>query len=169
MIGCTILNQHQVDHMEVHVKGKNDKLSSKEIKYALEIFGNVLLGKRLAKNVSIDVVNEPMNKNFCGFCEATDHGYRNHRFFEITINCRQSKSMQIRTLAHEMVHVMQFARNELKFLDKDNTYKWRGKVMRIKSEKYFSMPWEMEAHISEDYLIAYYKNHLKENKVKKFK
>lgn len=149
--------------MEISVKGKNGKLSPKEIKHALNFFGWMLLGPRLAKNVSVDVVCEPMDLNFCGFCEPTDHGYRNHRFFEITLNPKQSKAMQLRTLAHEMVHVMQFARNQFKILD-DGKYKWRGKVMRMKHEKYFSMPWEKEAHLSEDYLLDYYKQYRKGEK-----
>lgn len=153
--------------MEITVKGKNDKLYPKEVKNALEFFGWMLLGSRLAKNVYVDVVFESMEKNFCGFCEPVDFGYRNHRFFEITVNSRQSKAMQLRTLAHEMVHVMQFARNQFKILDDENTYKWRGKVMRMKREKYFSMPWEKEAHISEDYLLDYYKKYCKSQKNEK--
>lgn len=150
--------------MEITVTGKNANMSRKEIKHALDFFGSMVLGSRLAKNVSVDVVCESMSLNFCGFCEPIDHGYRNHRFFEITLNSKQPKSMQLRTLAHETVHVMQFARNQFKILDEDNTYKWRGKVRRINFDKYFSMPWEKEAHLSEGYLLDYYKQYCRSQK-----
>lgn len=150
--------------MLISVKGKNEKIDKKELKFIIEFFGNILLGKRLSKYVLVELKHEPMKKTMCGFCTPTDYGYRNHREFEITLNSKLSKAMMIRTLAHEMVHVMQFARNEFKILNDRNLYKWRGKIVEMSHKNYYDMPWEIEAHISENHLIKSYINHLKRNR-----
>lgn len=43
--------------MEIVIHGKNSILTKKKMTYILEFFGNVLLGKRLANNVFLEVYN----------------------------------------------------------------------------------------------------------------
>lgn len=150
--------------MDISISGKYDKMSRKEIKYMIDFFAKVLLGNRLSKNCSIDIVFEPMGTKFCGFCTPLED-VKKPRLFELEVNSKMSRKMVMRTLAHEMVHVMQFARNTFRILDEDDKYKWKGKVMKMKRERYFHMPWEKEAHQSEDFLLEFYSQHCKLNKV----
>jgi hypothetical protein len=48
----------------------------------------------------------------------------------------------LETLAHEMVHVKQFARRELHPANDE----WYGKTYNPKKVDYWDLPWEIEAH-----------------------
>lgn len=141
--------------MHIKVTGKNDRLSRSEIKEAVNIFGEITLGKRLAKNVSVVVENKKMNRVFMGFCNPVSEE-RNPREFHIVLNSLISKNDQLRTIAHEMVHVQQFARNRLKCLD-NGKFKWNSKVFRLTDSNYLKVQWEKEAHMCEEYLLKFYK------------
>ena len=73
-----------------------------------------------------------------GYCLETD----NNRTFEIEIDKTQSLRSLLETVAHEMVHVKQFARRELH--PANDT--WFGKTYNPKKVSYWDLPWEIEAH-----------------------
>lgn len=148
--------------MKLSIKGKNDKITKKEVKYMLHFFGNVLLGKRLSKNIFIQVDFTSLGPALWGLSSPIDDE-RYSRDFSILVDPKLSRIKQIATLAHEMVHIMQFAKGQFKLLHGDN-YRWMGKKVTIK--EYKDMPWEIEARKSESYLSHFYKEHLKLNKVK---
>jgi len=50
------------------------------------------------------------------------------------------------TIAHEMVHVKQFARNEQKHMIRANKVKWMGKTVDTNKVSYWELPWEIEAN-----------------------
>jgi uncharacterized protein YjaZ len=50
------------------------------------------------------------------------------------------------TIAHEMVHVKQYARGHIKHKLGSKTYYWKGKPNR---KKYYDQPWEIEAFSKE--------------------
>lgn len=65
------------------------------------------------------------------------------------IDSRLDISVMFATVAHEMVHVKQYAKGQLKLYSKRNShvgYTWLGK--RIKSDP-FNSPWEIEAYSKE--------------------
>jgi hypothetical protein len=151
--------------MIISVKGKNESIGKREIKYIINFFGKLLLGRQLGKFVSVEVLFLKLEDNLLGLCGPVDFDYKNHREFEILIDNRQNKKNQILTLAHEMCHLKQYARGELKNYS-DDIYKWMGKTVRIPNDKYKNMPWEKEANLSEGYLYDFYKQHLKNNNIK---
>jgi len=55
------------------------------------------------------------------------------------------------TLAHEMVHVKQLAKGQLK-TRKTGSYVWAGKRYSKKTE-YLSMPWEIEAFSKQELIL----------------
>jgi hypothetical protein len=73
-----------------------------------------------------------------GYCLETE----NNRTFELEIDRTQSLRKLLETVAHEMVHVKQFARREL-HPSKDE---WYGKTYNPKKVSYWDLPWEIEAH-----------------------
>lgn len=54
---------------------------------------------------------------------------------------RNTEDEMLKTLAHEMVHVLQYARGEL---NEEMTY-WRGRKVNSDEIPYFEQPWEIEA------------------------
>ena len=144
--------------MMVSVRGQNDVLSKKEIRKSVSLFGNILLGKRLSDNIYVEVYNESYDLNDMGFCNPMDFEERSPREFEIFVNKNLCKYEQLLTIAHEMVHIKQFALNEFKVFD-NHEYKWRGKKVRHPRKKHFNLPWEKEAIASEPWLMHYYEKY----------
>lgn len=147
--------------MRIYVKGKNEYLSKKECKFLLEFLGKELLGK-LSNYVYVELQFKDLEKGTWGFCSPTDYDYKNHREFEILINRNLVKYNQIKTICHEMVHVKQFARKELRDFNY-NVFKWKGEKLTIDDNDYYSSPWEVEALSKEKPLYKLYKKHRKEN------
>ena len=77
-------------------------------------------------------------KGAMGYCLELD----TNREFEIEIDNSQPLRRLLETVAHEMVHVKQFARREL-HPSKDT---WYGKTYNPKKTSYWDLPWEIEAH-----------------------
>ena len=127
--------------MKVQISGRNDKISKAEIKAAIKFYGKTLLSERLSKNIKI----------FVKFDETVDGGsagpidsINKPREFEIYIDPKVGKRKQLIILAHEMVHVKQFAKNELKYNVRRNVDKWLGEYIGSDID-YFDKPWEIEA------------------------
>lgn len=148
-------------HMQMSVRGKNEKLTKKETKSLLSFLGQELLGPKLAPNVYVELHFQPLEGNVWGLCSPTDYDYKTHRDFDIWISPEISKKEQLKTICHEMVHVKQYARGELK----DYSYckfKWKGvKLLITEDEDYYTAPWETEANELESVLYNKYKKHLK--------
>ena len=86
-------------------------------------------------------------KGALGYCLELE----DKRTFELEIDRTQPLRQLLETVAHEMVHVKQFARGEL-----DSKYKgMRWKTAHITDDvKYMDLPWEKEAYKMEDKLAA---------------
>jgi len=79
------------------------------------------------------------------------------RTFNIILDSETKWVDPLQTLAHEMVHVKQYARGELQCTTK--TSKWKGKLWRKKSDQmddYYDSPWEIEAFGREEGLYLRY-------------
>ena len=73
-----------------------------------------------------------------GYCLETD----NNRTFEIEVDRTQPLRRLLETVAHEMVHVKQYARRELH----PSKHTWCGKTYNPDKVSYWDLPWEIEAH-----------------------
>lgn len=128
--------------MLIHVKGSTkDKraLAEKTVAWSIK-----KLGLNRMSSLSIDVVLRKMKKGEYGYCNIIE----SNRSFIIEVNKSVSLKDFVSTIIHEMVHVKQFARNEM------SAYGMRWKT-RIVSEntKYVDLPWEKEAYKLEKKLI----------------
>jgi hypothetical protein len=74
--------------------------------------------------------------------------------FEIEINNKLSFEHMMITLAHEMVHVKQYAKKELKskYLKGKSIDTWKG--VKYKDLKYDQQPWEQEATLMEQEMFT---------------
>ena len=77
-------------------------------------------------------------KGAMGYCLELD----DNRTFEIEADKKLRLRKLLETIAHEMVHVKQYARRELHPVH--NT--WCGKTINPKKTSYWDLPWEIEAH-----------------------
>lgn len=137
--------------MEVHVSGIN-ATKAEELTEAAEFFARQLMDPRMVRNLSIDLEIET-NLDAEGEC-VDEQGTRNPRWFTIRLK-RQKIDGMIKTLAHEMVHVKQHAKNELQRGIVIPTRgglkissKWQGEIWKPKrhEDNYFDSPWEIEAY-----------------------
>lgn len=75
------------------------------------------------------------------------------RDFVIRLDAGIDEVDLLKTVAHEMVHVKQIARNELKELERTPYFRFH-KNYYPKTIDYFDKPWEIEAHGREEGLIV---------------
>ena len=82
-----------------------------------------------------------------GYCMPSDdcEVYDRPRTFELEINSAIRLRRLLETVAHEMVHVKQFARGELYHGIRVNKNRWQGEYVDDKVD-YWDLPWEIEAH-----------------------
>jgi|13_taG_2_1085334.scaffolds.fasta_scaffold01109_2 hypothetical protein len=82
-----------------------------------------------------------------GDCEWLEETCRRPRNFAIRIDSSQENQLMLETVAHELVHVKQYARGEMKELVRSSKYtRWKGKDINHRELNYYDQPWEIEAH-----------------------
>lgn len=142
--------------MIIHIKGMPNNVSKEICKESVKFYGEQLLSKRLNNNIRVFVVFEKLPNPINAFCQWTDD---NHvcREFLITVNKKLNKKTTLIALAHEMVHVKQFAKKELKDYLRSEKVRWKGKIFHLEKIKYWSCPWEKEAYKKDKILYEKYK------------
>lgn len=103
------------------------------------------------KTLDIEVKLKTIKDNAYGYCLSTST-----REFEIEIDKNLPLRKLLTTVAHEMVHVKQYARKELK-----GDYVWKDKTINPKTTDYWDEPWEIEAHGRECGLFIRWAEHHK--------
>jgi hypothetical protein len=69
----------------------------------------------------------------------------------VQFSCRLSPMDLVRTFGHEMIHVKQIAKGQLKMVPHGSNFDmiWMGKKISMKTP-YAKRPWEIEAHAKEE-------------------
>jgi hypothetical protein len=147
--------------MIVKTIGKPQHVSLKLCRDAVLIYGEFLLGKRLSNNVRVIVDFDPdLDKtNDYALCEAVSGDYP-PRDFEISISPTLRKKRILLTLAHEMTHVKQYARGELRDI-KAAKVKWNNEIFNTDNMNYWFLPWEVEAMGMESGLYFHFLENIK--------
>ena len=150
----------------IEVVGRPRDMCRNEAKFAAGFFAAYLMNERLAKNLEIAIIFADMNGVADGYCHPYEAG-RSPRMFEISVNANKGRNQALQILAHEMVHVKQYAKNELQS-DNPDSASFAGKAYKITSsiEDYLNYPWEIEAFGREKGLVLLYKALLKQEKIK---
>lgn len=133
--------------MYLKTVGRPSKTELSLCKDAVKFYGKRLLSENLYHKISVEISFEkfhPRNIDYA-YCEWD---FENHlsRDFTITVNRNLSKRQTLIALAHEMVHVKQYAKGELKDYIKVNKSKWMGEIIDPAEVDYWEQPWEIEAH-----------------------
>jgi len=141
--------------MKVLITGTRDPFFEQEIILATKFYGRELLSRQLYKyiHIEIELTSSISDLGYCSISYYND--WYKAREFEIQIKKRKSKQSMLQTLAHEMVHLKQFAKNELN----SEHSKWLGKSIDSNSINYNDLPWEIEAQLHEHLLYTSYKEY----------
>ena len=121
------------------IKSQRDKVESM-VQFCIE-----KLMQRM-QTLDIDIRLKSINDANGYFTKLADT--KNPREFDIEVDYKLSMRQILETIAHEMVHVKQYARNEMCDADNPSTNKtsWKSNSVCTKSTEYWDLPWEIEAH-----------------------
>ena len=130
--------------MQVHIKG-GSKRQKELVRSMVKFCQKKLMPKMYNVEVNINLRNFGKDDSL-GYAIPSDYAdLHRPREFDVDINKQQKLRRLLETVAHEMVHVKQFARGELYESVRRNKHRWQGKWLNT-DPKYWDQPWEIEAH-----------------------
>lgn len=129
--------------MIVNVLGARNRKLTKLLKLAVHFYAKELLTYQVLPFIHIKIlIYEKLYDDYLGTCSYIDDSYR-PREFEIELKYSDTEIM-LESLAHEMVHVRQFVKGQLK-----ERYKKRKRITFWNNKPvyrtYWNQPWEKEA------------------------
>ena len=135
--------------------------------HASQFYAKKILGTRLANliNLKVDVRKTTLEHNTLGVCHMAITGSKRQRKFRIVLNNRKDLHAQLETLAHEMVHVRQKAKNQLQYRWDRTGLNFKVRWMnnppvRQSDIPYSERPWEIEARQLQRVYYKDYINHV---------
>jgi len=147
--------------MQISIRGEDPELRE-ELKQAMVWFLHHLVSPSILKNVKIKikVVSDLyIKERYKGSIIWTDKNHQPRSFF-IDLDKDLSKTCKINVLAHECVHLKQFAEGYLKDLTKPELTKWHDKRLDSNKIPYRRQPWEIEARAGARILASEYRKYL---------
>ena len=134
--------------MILHIKGSN-KAFRKLVESATWFYAERLMGKRLMESLEITI---NLKKNLLskegneGSVIWEDDGYR-PREFTIELDTTVKIRNLLITLAHEMVHIKQWAKDEMyEYMNVAGMVRFKGEKVHMEITDYWDYPWEIEAY-----------------------
>jgi hypothetical protein len=113
------------------------------VKRAIEFYAHELLSSKMIENINLKVKFDKTIVDVYGYASVevrTDNGKA--RDFLIEMNPKIGGRNILKSLAHEMVHIKQYAYDETN----DNLTRWKGIPIDGNFEDYWRQPWEIEAY-----------------------
>jgi len=106
---------------------------------------DMLMPRMRTLNIEISIMDFEGDDS-CGYCLPAGHADSSRpRDFEIEVNKYLDMRTMLETVAHEMVHVKQYARREL-FETSVGKHRWMDEWYDESKTSYWDLPWEIEAH-----------------------
>ena len=144
-------------YMKIIVYGNVKSKLEKRLMSACKFYAKSLMSKAICNKLIIDIeIETELDDYNLGECFPEDES-KNPRYFTIKLLRSDSDNM-IKALAHEMVHVKQYAKNQLSYkfkgakkLNPKLDFVWMGKFWKPKKNEhiYWDSPWELEAYAKE--------------------
>jgi len=137
--------------MKLSIVGCPDKKNFRPyIKRAAIFYAQELLTPKMLENVYLRIKFNPKIDAY-GYAEILEYNEsRKAREFEIELHPGIGAAEILKTLAHEMTHIKQFAYNETN----ENLTRWKGLRIDPDNLEYWVQPWEIEAHGMESGLFT---------------
>lgn len=144
--------------MKVYIQGKAENLSNKEIREAVFFYLKRLLGDAMAKKITVDIVIEKdLLKTYEMYASISPlEADPRPKHYELEIDGKLSKKLFLLSLAHEMIHLKQFAKDQMRDIESKKMTRWLGDYYDEDNMDYWSRPWEKEAHELESQLYESY-------------
>jgi hypothetical protein len=133
--------------MYIDVKGGSNR--QKELAKSMATFAAYnLMSKKLADKITVNLhIKQDLEKRqgASGLCIWEDTNHR-PKEFTISVDRGLKHRMFLETVAHEMVHVKQWAKGEMfDFISKTGVCRYHGKKIDTSKMNYYDYPWEIEA------------------------
>jgi len=135
--------------VKVHLHNVPKNFNHATIKRAVMFFSETLMSKRMCNSLTVTIKFSETHKqeNFEDGCCTWEDDYVRPKEFTIILHSYRSQSKVLTTLAHELVHVKQFATSELRDMIKSaHVLSWRGHKYDTRKLSYWDYPWEIDAH-----------------------
>ena len=133
--------------MQIKCKGgtTNQKKYAKSMAY---FCAGKLMHRNLAENINLRInFSTTLYKKEGNLGNLTweDDNFRPREFvMEIDNTVRLRRILE--SVAHEMVHLKQFAKGEMRDMMTADKTEWFGETLHSRSLDYYDLPWEIEAH-----------------------
>ena len=125
----------------VNIKG-GSKTQKKHTRTMVEFCVNMLMPRMKTLEINVHIKDFKEDDSY-GYAIATNEACDvRPREFDVDINKHTRLRRLLETVAHEMVHVKQYARREMN----PHSDNWLGKTYNPKKVSYWDLPWEIEAH-----------------------
>lgn len=135
--------------MYLDIKGFNRK-QKKLVTEAALCFIDKLIHPNTQRVLELTIVRKKLWAD--GFCQYEDSNIR-PRSFILEISDQLDGEELIKTIAHELVHVKQYVKGELKERYKPNYYHmWYKELIIVNDDNFYDVPWEVEARDLENTL-----------------
>ena len=153
--------------MKLNLRSKGATLTPKErkiLKMATHFYASRLMTDRLSNTleINVNVIKDFYTKNkILGEAFPKDDvlGMPSNKQFVINLEWNKLGKRVLQCLAHEMVHVKQYAKGELKFHEKGNLVTFQRE--QYQGDEYWESLWEIEAYGREVGLYQKFKPTLK--------
>lgn len=117
----------------------------REIRAAINFYAQKLFSDRMMKHLDFRIEFVPdMKRKRKLLGEIYAYSQKRKRRFAINIAQDTSLKSQLMSIAHEMAHARQYARNEMIEIGKHIT-RWHDKKIVERSIVYWDRPWEIDA------------------------
>lgn len=138
------------------VKKKRDR---EFISDAFYFFATTLLHHRTFDVLELSVVVKNLG-HADGFCSWEDNNI-NPREFTIELNKDLCGIELVKTIAHEMVHLKQYVKGELKERFKpSHRHIWHDNVIDVGNDNFYDVPWEVQARDMEQELFLLFEDNM---------
>lgn len=141
--------------MKISVYNAPKHMSKKKLKKAIETYGQALLGRLYNKvelHVRFKALDDPDGDAECFPAAEDDARADRPRLFGINVDPRCAKNQHhlLEMIAHEMVHLKQFAKGELFQYTIKRGARWFNTYFNVSisyaDKEYLHLPWEVEAY-----------------------
>ena len=132
--------------MNVYITGGNKSL--RELAHSLvDYCADKMFSENLRNKLVLDIEFSKTLYKEDGILGEIDFEDSNHKpkEFTMTVDTTVSKRRILETIAHEMVHMKQYAKGELVDLSRCGSIKWQDNLIDSETN-YWDLPWEIEAH-----------------------
>ena len=134
--------------MLIHVKGSN-KSVRKLVRLAAWYYAEKLMGRRSIANleININLRKDMLKKENNEGTAIWEDDWRTapHKEFLIELDCGVKIRNLLISLAHEMVHVKQWVKNEMYEYCKRDEVRFHSTKFNLSKIDYWDYPWEIEA------------------------